>query len=264
MRDWVKPSVSSVIVPAVTGAGKWRWHPPRGPGILSGMTREFRPRPGSVERRYPPDCLSDTHDHHQLLVGLDGRVDVEVEGRGGAMAPGGVCLIPAAATHHYLGLDLDNRCRVLDLPVGEDAVDALFARIRFLRLSPEEARGLGDEALLARLGGAPPWWGARLNMARLTRLVQDDPAAPWSLARLAEAARLSERQLRRSLFDATGQPPWRWLQAQRLSLAERLLASGDASITEIALACGFADGAQFSRHFRRWRGMTPSDFRRRP
>lgn len=62
------------------------------------MTRESPPRPGSVERSYPLDCLSDTHDYHQLLVGLDGRLDVEIEGRGAAVAAGGVCLIPAATT----------------------------------------------------------------------------------------------------------------------------------------------------------------------
>ncbi len=179
------------------------------------------------------------------------------------MVPGGVCVIPAAATHYYLGLGIDNRCRVLDLPVGQDAIDALFERIRFLCLSPEEARGLDDDALLARLGGARLVWAAAQYGAA-------DPAGAgrsgraWSLARLAEAARLSERQLRRSIFEATSQSPWQWLQGQRLARAERLLITGDATITEIALACGFADGAQFSRHFRRWRGMTPSDFRRRP
>ncbi len=217
--------------------------------------------PGSVERSYPLDCLSDTHDYHQLLVGLDGRVDVEVEGRGAAMAPGGVCLIPAAATHHYLGLDADNRCRVLDLPAG-GALDPLFERIRFLRLAPEAARTLDDRALLARLGAAPAWQGPRLNMARLVRQVQADPAAPWTLARLAEVSRLSERQLRRSLTSLTGLSPWQWLTRQRLERAERLLTTGDASITEVALACGFADGAQFSRHFRRWRGQAPSACRR--
>ncbi|MDN3556200.1 helix-turn-helix transcriptional regulator [Halomonas maura] len=219
--------------------------------------------PGSVERSYPLHCLSDTHDFHQLLVGLDGRVDVEVEGRGAAVAPGGVCLIPGGATHHYLGMETGNRCRVLDLPVGDDRLDALFARIRFLRLAADEARRASDAALLAQLTGAPPLAGPRLNMARLTRRVQADPGAAWSLARLAEASRLSERQLRRSLTALTGLPPWQWLQRQRLAQAARLLDTSEATITEIALACGFADGPQFSRHFRRWHGMTPREFRRR-
>ena len=169
------------------------WHSPCSPGILTALTFECRPRSGSVERADPLDCLSDTHDYHQLLVGLDGRVDVEIESRGAAVLPGSVCLIPAAATHHYLGLDADNRCRILDLPIGEGAVDVLFERIRFLRLAPEEAGRLDDDALLSRLTGAPALHGPRPNMARLTRFVQDDPAAPWNLARLAEAARLSER-----------------------------------------------------------------------
>lgn len=220
-------------------------------------------RSGSVERSYPLDCLSDTHDFHQLLVGLDGRVDVEIEGRGAAVVPGSVCLIPASATHHYLGLDADNRCRVLDLPTGEEALEALFDSIRFLRLAPEEGRELDDDTLLSRLTGAPPLTGPRLNMARLIRRVQADPAAAWSLARLAEASCLSERQLRRSLSALTGLTPWQWLRHQRLAQAARLLDTSEATITEIALACGFTDSAQFSRHFRCWRGMTPSAFRRR-
>lgn len=219
--------------------------------------------PVSVERAYPRDCLSDTHDFHQLLLGLDGRVDVEVEGRGAAVTAGGVCLIPAAATHHYLGLETGNRCRVLDLPAGDERLDALFSRIRFLRLPADQARTASDGALLAALGGAPPLAGPRLNMARLTRRVQADLAAPWDLARLAGIARLSERQLRRSLAALTGLTPWQWLLRQRLERAAGLLVTSEASITEIALACGFPDGPQFSRHFRRWQGVPPSVLRRR-
>ncbi|GAA0631683.1 AraC family transcriptional regulator [Halomonas beimenensis] len=219
--------------------------------------------PGSVERSYPLDCLSDTHDFHQLLVGLGGRVDVEVEGRGAAVTPGAVCLIPAGATHHYLGLEAGNRCRVLDLPAGDDRLDPLFERIRFLRLAGAGVREASDAILLAHLAGAPPLAGPRLNMARLTREVQADPAAPWPLARLAGISHLSERQLRRSLVALTGLSPRQWLVRQRLARAARLLVDGQQPITEIALACGFVDGPQFSRHFRRWQGMTPRDFRRR-
>ncbi|MDR5866076.1 helix-turn-helix transcriptional regulator [Halomonas koreensis] len=219
--------------------------------------------PISVERSYPSDCLSDTHDHHQLLVGLDGRVDLEVEGRGAAVVPGGVCLIPAEARHHYLGVDAGNRCRVMDLAVGDARLDALFAAIRFVRLPPDMAREAGDAALLNALAGAPTLVGPRLNLARLTRRVLADPAGPWCPARLAEEACLSERQLRRRLTALTGLTPGQWLRRQRLALAARRLVETPAPVTDIALACGFADGPQFSRHFRDWRGVTPRAFRRR-
>ncbi|MFM9268637.1 AraC family transcriptional regulator [Halomonas elongata] len=214
------------------------------------------------ERSYPLECLSDTHGFHQLLVGLAGRVDVEVEGRGAAVVPGSVCVIPAGATHHYLGIEAANRCRVLDMAVGDDALDALFERIRFLKLPVAEVQGGNDQDLLARVAEAPLLAGPRFNLARLTRIVEADLAAPWSLATLAEAAHLSERQLRRGLSTLTGLTPWRWLQRRRLARATWRLASEDTPLTAIALDCGFHDAAHFSRLFREWRGMSPREYRR--
>lgn len=43
--------------------------------------------------------------------------------------------------------------------------------------------------------------------------------------------------------------------------AEVLLGQGDAAVTEVALMLGYADPAHFTRAFRRWTGMTPSQFR---
>ncbi|WP_170214866.1 helix-turn-helix domain-containing protein [Halomonas halmophila] len=214
------------------------------------------------ERSYPMECLSDTHGFHQLLVGLAGRVDVEVEGRGAAVVPGGACVIPAGATHHYLGIEAANRCRVLDLAIGDATLDACFERIRFLRLPLSELETQGDQALLASLPGAPALVGPRLNLARLTRMVEADLAAPWSLAHLAAITHLSQRQLRRSLLALTGLTPWRWLQQQRLRRATRRMLEERTSLTTIALDCGFHDAAQFSRLFRAWQGQSPAAFRR--
>lgn len=218
--------------------------------------------PTSEQRSYPRHCLSDTHGFHQLLVGLKGRLDIEVEGRGAAVRPGSVCLIPAGSIHHYLGLDDGNLCRVLDLPCrGGDALERLFDRARFLSLPGDEIAGWNDFDLLARLAEAPPLLGPRLNLARLTRIVEANPAAPWSVASLASATFLSERQLRRSISAVTGLTAWQWLQRCRIQLATRMLLETPQSITAIALACGFQDGPQFSRIFRQWLGMSPREYR---
>jgi AraC-like DNA-binding protein len=44
----------------------------------------------------------------------------------------------------------------------------------------------------------------------------------------------------------------------RRGLAERLVAEGRMSITEIAFLLGFADLGGFERMYRRWTGMSPS------
>lgn len=47
------------------------------------------------------------------------------------------------------------------------------------------------------------------------------------------------------------------LQEVRQSLAEQQLLFGGQTITELALQLGYADVAVFSRHFRRWTGLSP-------
>ena len=47
----------------------------------------------------------------------------------------------------------------------------------------------------------------------------------------------------------------------RLEHAKELLISTDASVTEIALACGFPDAGSFFKRFRREVGMTATQWR---
>lgn len=49
----------------------------------------------------------------------------------------------------------------------------------------------------------------------------------------------------------------------RYALAREFLALTDLPLGEIAVLVGFASQGVFSESFRRWSGMTPSDWRRR-
>ena len=51
------------------------------------------------------------------------------------------------------------------------------------------------------------------------------------------------------------------LEAKRRQLAVRLLGAGKSSVKAAAYKLGFSDPAAFSRAFKRWTGVSPSEFR---
>jgi AraC family transcriptional regulator len=53
-----------------------------------------------------------------------------------------------------------------------------------------------------------------------------------------------------------------YLRKLRIEFACRQIATSDKSLTEIALAAGFADQSHFSKTFKSLKGMTPSEYQR--
>ncbi len=81
---------------------------------------------------------------------------------------------------------------------------------------------------------------------------------------LAEAAGLSTRQLQRRFLQATGVPP---KLLSRLVRLQRALAVGQqpgTTLASVAAAAGYADQAHFTRDFREFAGVSPSEYFRAP
>lgn len=78
----------------------------------------------------------------------------------------------------------------------------------------------------------------------------------------AELAGVSTRTLQRSLGEE-GLSYRGLLDHIRLRRATELLAQTNLSITEVALALGYSEHANFTRAFARWTGQAPLQFRRR-
>ena len=96
--------------------------------------------------------------------------------------------------------------------------------------------------------------------ARVQQVLLLDPAADWSVAKVAAQLHLGASTLRRQL--ALEQRHFRAiLEEVRLGLALQQLQSGMLPISDIAAACGYASPSRFAVRFRQHYGLSPRELR---
>jgi AraC-like DNA-binding protein len=96
-------------------------------------------------------------------------------------------------------------------------------------------------------------------LRRACELMGDDLARNLTLAEVAAAAGVSRHRLTRLFRAAYGLPPHRFVLAQRIRAARRLLEGGGAP-AEVAAQTGFFDQSHLHRHFTRTLGLTPATY----
>ncbi|WP_248927270.1 helix-turn-helix domain-containing protein [Paenibacillus hamazuiensis] len=78
---------------------------------------------------------------------------------------------------------------------------------------------------------------------------------------IAESLKLSPSQVNRIFQQVYGKAPRKYMSEILLSEARRLLLQTDLSIDHIAMILRYKSSAHFSRQFKRWTAMTPSECR---
>jgi AraC-like DNA-binding protein len=111
---------------------------------------------------------------------------------------------------------------------------------------------------------APRWYVAHADpiVGPALRLLLDTPAAPWTVAALADAVGVSRAGLARRFTDLLGEPPMRFLANWRLDLAADLLRRPGASVTAVARQVGYGTPYALSTAFKRHHGVSPDQHRR--
>lgn len=97
-------------------------------------------------------------------------------------------------------------------------------------------------------------------LSRLRRLIETDLTHDWRAADVARELSMSEATMRRWL-GASGQSFSKILSHTRLEHGLSLLQTTRASISEIALECGFKTPSHFSDAFRKRFGIAPKQIR---
>lgn len=92
-------------------------------------------------------------------------------------------------------------------------------------------------------------------LAAFSRLVRTGGTVP--IKRLAAETGWSERHFAARFYSATGLKPKEAARLLRFRRAHRLVVSSDRPLAEIAVQCGYADQAHFTREFRQFAGLPP-------
>lgn len=124
-------------------------------------------------------------------------------------------------------------------------------------LSRETVRHPGNASGGAVQAPADQDFAARVRALLASRDLAERPSAPA----IASALGLHPRTLNR-LLGRTGTGFNRMLGDARYETAQRMLRDPGIPVVSIAWSLGYTDASAFSRAFRRWSGMTPSDWRK--
>jgi len=241
-------------------------------------------------RHYRDDLIAHSHEHPQLVFGLRGRLDFEVQGHGARVDRQGLMVVPAGA-HHTCGSDAGSHCLVLDVPgehwlreqLGEhaDASRRLLDQPAAVALDNRQqqlvdwlAASSVDDPLIARQGAVlllaslNPTASAivtpshRLPYAAFDSHIEQHAAYPLQVADLARIAGLSVARLHARFTAECAMTPMDYIRQRRLLMARRLVTQTLLPMGEIAARVGYASQSAFSAAMLRAFGCTPGGLRR--
>ena len=214
-------------------------------------------------RRYSGEHASHVHDAHaQLLYALDGRMELEVDGRSCCVDTASGVWIPPGARHAYLA---PPGAHILVMDVAMPQHSSLQRLRRFS--VPAAARCLPhllDNAnRLQLLLQAPVVLAQRpVDVHAISQHITPLLHQPWPTARMAALCHLSPARFHARWLALTGHTPQQWLRQLRLHTAEHWLAAG-RSLAATASACGYSSASALGYALRRDRGSSARTLRQR-
>jgi AraC-like DNA-binding protein len=96
---------------------------------------------------------------------------------------------------------------------------------------------------------------------KFKKLVNENISKQWAVSDLAENLFLSRSSLSEKLRQETGYPPMEYLNQLRIGHAKKIMLETKGSITDVALQCGFSTSQYFASVFKKWEGVSPTNFK---
>ncbi|MEM8647561.1 MAG: AraC family transcriptional regulator [Pseudomonadota bacterium] len=223
----------------------------------------------------------DAHAHtfDQIVIPLNGAMEIGFADTGHVVAVGHCVIIPSGTVHQFAAHE-KSRFLVADLhglPPNAVGLDEPCVQIgadlqAFCTYAETQLISSADDRthqLLANLFAhlfAQQDFAARRDerVMRAVRLMEEDLAVSHSVEALAEVACLSVSQFKTVFKKNLGAPWSAYLTRRRMEQAKTLLTNTDTPVSVVALDVGYDDASAFSRRFRAHFGQSPRAFARQP
>ncbi|GGE59602.1 proline utilization regulator [Streptosporangium jomthongense] len=243
--------------------------------------------------KLPTAAHQHRHEHHQIVVGIQGEADLNVDGTGSHLNTWKACLVPTEARHDYCG-DYQNHVLVINVDPSNPAVSTpahadyekmvrIFEKPRTLQMDSrlqglvqfaagEFDRSPGNLALHGHLAASILHCMADRLVDRKVATPNRHSLCPSAMQRyiranlhrkvtvqeLASEACLSVSRFHEVFREVLGTTPHQYLLQTRLNQAITLLASTSLSVSEISYRVGFSSQSALTNALRKHKGITPA------
>jgi len=217
------------------------------------------------------------HNFHQIVVPLNGAMNIAFGSRARSVAVGHCVIIPSGTIHRYSAPD-KSRFLVADMgslpknAVGLDehcvAISAdlvafcTYADVQLTNAANEETGQL-LYSLFWRLIEQQDF-ATRVDdrIMRAVLLMEEDLGVSHPIEALADVACLSLSQFKTLFKKSLGAPCNAYLTQRRMERAKTLLMNTDYPVSVVAVEVGYDDASAFTRRFKTHFGQSPRDFAR--
>lgn len=219
-------------------------------------------------RQYGASPGSHAHDHFQILLGLEGVLELEVDGRGRRVGTGEGMVIAPGLRHDFESVG-GAQCLVLDSSdTGWARLDRCAPLPQALPLARYLASACSTGLARARLLGPAlllEAWAPSAAPTRFRRAIDWQGLQAWALkaaderlsvADLATRTHLSPAQFTERCRQEIGLSPMAWLRSLRLDRARHLRAQG-LPVAEVARRCGYHSPSALTAALRKQDHPTP-------
>ena len=179
-------------------------------------------------------------------------------------------VLPVTQNKGFAGMRLDR-----DNPWQKDVLDALEAawqacvqeparfdlKVRYM-LSGALAL-IAEHVVSMKTDVSPKHLRDSERIKAMLQFIMDNYGEAINTAAIAHSVSVSESECLRCFRATIGTTPIRYLREYRIEQAANRLAGSQASISDIAAACGFGDISFFTKTFREMKGDTPKTYRKK-